>query len=51
MFRRILMIAILSATSAAFVGCAEKDVKTSSERQEQTESGPRDVSPGEMVVE
>lgn len=51
MLTRIISVACLVVGCAVFVGCAEKDYKVHQETQEQTESGPQDVSPGEMVVE
>ena len=51
MLRKIFGFALVLALSVVYSGCAENEHKTTTERQEQRESAPKDKSSGEMVVE
>ncbi len=51
MLKKIGCLILTLALSAVYTGCAENEHKVTTEKQEQTESAPRDKSPGEMVVE
>ena len=51
MLKKIFCLALVLALSVVYSGCAENEHKTTTERQEQKESAPKDTSPGKMVVE
>lgn len=52
MIRKLLLVMLGLSFGLAAYGCAEKrDVKVHREEQSQTESEPRDVDQGTMVVE
>ena len=51
MLRKLLSIMFVFAAAYAVSGCAENEYKTSQETQSQTESEPRDVDQGTMIVE
>ncbi len=50
MLRAICRVFLAAAFIVAVAGCAEDEVKTSSQTESQTESELQDVSPGEMIV-
>lgn len=51
MLLRMAYIALVGMFMFGVAGCAEDDVKTSTETQSRTESAPQDTSPGEFIVE
>lgn len=51
MIRRILSVVMVLALAAPFVGCAEDEHRVTEKKEIRTESQPRDVSPGEPIVE
>ncbi len=50
MLRAICRVFLAAAFIVAVAGCAEDEIKTSTQTETQTESAPQDVSPGEMIV-
>jgi hypothetical protein len=51
MLRKLLSIMFVFAAAYVVTGCAENEYKTTQETQSQTESEPRDVDQGTMIVE
>lgn len=51
MIRRICGVLLLAVFCVTFVGCAEDEIRTTNKVQSESESQPRDVSPGYEVVE
>lgn len=51
MLRKMLSVMFVFASAYVVSGCAEDEHTVSQETQSQTESGPRDVDQGTMIVE
>jgi len=51
MLRKMLSVMFVFAAAYVVTGCAENEYKTTQETQSQTESEPRDVDQGTMIVE
>jgi hypothetical protein len=49
MIRKLLSIAIIGAIAICYVGCSEDEHKMTQKSETQTESAPKDKSPGEMT--
>lgn len=51
MYRKLLALVFVLCITAPMAACSENEYRTTQETQEQRESSPRDVSPGEMIVD